>query len=72
MVTDFFDNFNIDPDTVLVGGAPGVDDNQKQIVYNLLSQNGVPVTDWHQTGAVISSHGGPGAIGLAGIEKSTE
>lgn len=69
MVADFFKDFDIDPSSVLVGGAPGVTDEHKETIFKLLADNNVPTTEWHQTGAVISSHGGPGAIGLAGIIK---
>lgn len=69
MVADFFKDFDIDPSSVLVGGAPGVTDEHKETIFRLLADNNVPTTEWHQTGAVISSHGGPGAIGLAGIIK---
>lgn len=69
MVTDFFNDFDIDPATVLVGGAPGVTNEQKETMFKLLADNNVSTTEWHQTGAVISSHGGPGAIGITGIIK---
>lgn len=56
-------------DTVLVVGAPDVEDNQKEMIYNLLSKNGIQIAGWMEAGDVISSYGGPGAIGIAGIEK---
>lgn len=71
MIQDFFDTYDIVPDTVLVGGAPGVTDDQKEMIFNLLKEHDVSTTRWVETGAVISSHGGPGAVGLAGIKKST-
>ena len=69
MINGFFKSYNIDPDSVLVVGAPGVEDNQKVIIYDLLRANGVQKARWMEAGAVISSHGGPGAIGISGIEK---
>jgi len=69
MVNDFFKNHSIDPKTVLAGGAPDVTDNHKEIVFDLLEKYNVQLEKWLDTGAVISSHGGPGALGLAGIEK---
>lgn len=68
-ITDFFNNYNIDPSTVLIGGSPGVDAEHKELAYDLLKNHGATTNRWHETGAVISSHGGPGAIGLVGIEK---
>ena len=69
MIADFFNTYNIDPETVMVGGSPGVSDENKELVYSLLSQHNANTDQWFDTGAVISSHGGPGAIGLLGIER---
>ena len=69
MIADFFNIYNIDPETVMVCGSPGVSDENKELVYSLLSQHNANTDQWFDTGAVISSHGGPGAIGLLGIER---
>ena len=69
MIEDFFKSYNIDPETVLIVGAPSVDENSKEVIYNLLKENGIEEARWMKAGAVISCHGGPGAIGIAGIEK---
>jgi fatty acid-binding protein DegV len=42
---------------------------QFNLVYDLLRENGIQKARWMEAGAVISSHGGPGAIGITGIEK---
>lgn len=70
MINDFFKNYNIDPKTVLIGGAPDVDKQQRESIYELLKEYGVSTNKWLETGAVISSHGGPGAVGITGIEKT--
>lgn len=72
MIHNFFKSHNIDPDTVLLVGAPGIEDNQKETIYDLLRENGIHKAKWLEAGAVISSHGGPGAIGIVGIEKTVE
>lgn len=69
MLADFFNMRNIDPNTVLVGGAPGVTPEHKETVLNYVEQQGVLNPVWNGTGAVISSHGGPGAIGIVGIAR---
>lgn len=69
MVKSFFENYNIDLDTVLITGAPSVDDDKKEVIYKILQKNGIKEARWMKAGSVISSHGGPGAIGIAGIEK---
>lgn len=69
MIDDFFKNYNIDPETVLVGGAPDIDEQQKESIFDLIKNNGISTNKWIEAGAVISSHGGPGAVGITGIEK---
>lgn len=69
MINTFFKSYNIDSDTVMVVGAPAVEDNQKEMIYDLLRENGIQKVRWMKAGSVISSHSGPGAIGIAGIEK---
>ena len=69
MLADFFNMRDIDPNTVLVGGAPGVTPEHKETVLNYVEQQGVLNPVWNSTGAVISSHGGPGAIGIVGIAR---
>lgn len=68
-IDNFFAEYNIDPTTVRVGGSPGVTPEQKELVYELLAGYNVAKEDWFNTGAVISCHGGPGAIGLVGVER---
>lgn len=70
MINDFFQTYNIDSETVLIVGAPSVNDHDKEMIYDILKENGIQETKWMRAGAVISSHGGPGAIGITGIEKA--
>lgn len=69
MITDFFKANTINPETVLVTGAPSLSDAHKALIGELLKENGVQEQRWMSAGAVISSHAGPGAIGITGIEK---
>lgn len=69
MIKEFFESYDIDPETILIVGAPNVEDNYKEIILNLLKENGVEEARWMKAGAVISCHGGPGAIGITGIEN---
>lgn len=71
MINDFFKDYEIDLETLLVVGAPSVDDDYKERISELLIEKGIQEIRWMKAGAVISSHGGPGAIGIAGIEKTT-
>lgn len=67
-VDDFFKDRQIDPESILIVGAPSVSKQHREIIAEVLSKHGVQNPSWLKTGAVISSHGGPGAIGIAGIE----
>lgn len=69
MINNFLKTYNIAPETLLIVGAPSVDDNYKKVITNLLKENGISKANWMKAGAVISSHGGPGAIGIAGVER---
>lgn len=69
MIDNFFSQYDIDPSTVRVGGTPGITDQQKVKVYELLESHNATNKEWFGTGAVISTHGGPGALELVGIER---
>ena len=68
-IEDFFKRNAIDPATVTIGGSPGVLPEHKQLAYDYVAEYGVKPSDWFNTGTVISSHGGPGAFGIVGIER---
>lgn len=70
MLHDFFKKYNINLNTILVVGAPAVSEERKREIISLLEDAGIDQEPtWMKTGAVIASHGGPKAIGIAGIEK---
>lgn len=70
MVNDFFRNFDVDPETIFITGAPSVTEKHKKIFINALKKHGITKFQWMRAGAVISSHAGPGAVGITGIAKS--
>lgn len=69
MINAFFEKYNLNLDSIMVVISPGVEDSEKEMIINLLKEKGINEVKWMQAGAVISSHGGPGAIGIAGIEN---
>ncbi|MDN6626955.1 MAG: DegV family EDD domain-containing protein, partial [Pisciglobus halotolerans] len=69
MIKDFVSDYNIDPETVIVGGTAGLEENHKQLAVSHFSENGFNDSSFFTAGAVISSHGGPGGLGIVGIEK---
>lgn len=68
-IKDFVTRFNIDPETLTIGGTVGLSDTHKQLGEATLSKYGYQDPQWFTAGTVISSHGGPGAFGIIGIEK---
>ena len=69
MISDFFTQNNIIPESVVVGGSYGIKQDYKNTVFELLSELKIKPPKWVTPGAVITSHGGPNAVGIAGIEK---
>lgn len=68
-IKDFLINFNIDSETLTIGGTVGLSDVHKQLGEATLSKYGYQDPQWFTAGTVISSHGGPGAFAIIGIEK---
>lgn len=69
-IADFFNDYDIDLATVIAGGSAGIESDDKEAALKLLEEQGIECMNWFETGAVISCHGGPGAFGIAGIEKA--
>ena len=72
MTEDFFKRINPDPDTVMITGVPSVSDKYKEIFTEVLSKHDIHDVPWMRAGTVISSHAGPGAVGITGIAKASE
>lgn len=70
LIRNFFNSFDSDPETLIVGCSPGFSEEDKQFVYQLLAEYGYTDVPWMVTGSVISSHGGPGGFGITGIETN--
>lgn len=69
LVDDFVSQYDIEEDSLTIGGSPGLSEADKEMALEALSRNGYENPDWFEAGAVISSHGGPGAFGIIAIEK---
>lgn len=69
MVLDFLNDYDIEPGTVTVGGTPRLSESDIAIAITELSSHNFQNPQIFEAGAVIASHGGPGAFGLVGIEK---
>lgn len=69
VVNDFFKDYAIIPETLTYGGTPGMSEEDKAFALNEIKSHGYETAHHFNAGAVISSHGGPGAFGIIGIEK---
>ena len=69
MINDFFNKFDIDKEFIRAGSTPGLSDEHQQEIIKLIKGHGVKEVEWLEAKAVISTHGGPGAVGFVGIEK---
>ncbi|MCA9764803.1 MAG: DegV family protein [Carnobacterium sp.] len=68
-IKDFVTSFNIDSETLTIGGTVGLSDSHKLLGEATLNKYGYQNPQWFTAGTVISSHGGPGAFAIIGIEK---
>ena len=69
MIDDFFIRFNLIPASIVLVETAGLSQDDKDTITEILKSKGVPEIHWHAAGAVITSHGGPGAFGIVGIES---
>ena len=69
MVKQFFDKFNIDKNKIYLVYIHSIDETIKVNIEKYLQKLDVKEIVWLKAGCVITSHAGPGAIGIAGIEK---
>ncbi|MDI9517747.1 MAG: DegV family protein [Bacillota bacterium] len=69
MINDFFNKFDIDKEFIRAGSTPGLSDEHQQEIIKLIKGHGVKEVEWLEAKVVISTHGGPGAVGFVGIEK---
>ena len=66
---DFIDRCNIDREQVYLLFSLGLEEKIKHFMEKLVTDKGFRKITWIQTGCVISTHSGPGAIGIAGFEN---
>ncbi|MGO4987013.1 DegV family protein [Gallicola sp. Sow4_E12] len=69
MIDKFFSRFELDRETIRLVKVHGLEKKDIIEIETILKEQGVTKTEWVDAGAVISCHGGPGAVGLAGIEN---
>lgn len=72
VITEMDDKFHYCRDILWIGMGPGFYDEFGDIVQKAADQLGFRRLVWCPTGAVITTHGGPGAFGVAGCEELTD
>ncbi len=65
---EFIDRYNMDKEHIYILYSLGLDEKIKQRAVEIVKEKGFKLFTWIQTGCVISTHGGPGALGIAGFE----
>jgi DegV family protein with EDD domain len=68
MMSEFFQKYAIDKQTVFLVYACELDPAMQKEMENAAKQAGIANVVWLRTGSVITSHSGPGGLGVAGIE----
>ena len=70
MIDDFFERFDIDKSMIRLVRVQDLSDSHMSEIEEILKDYGVENIEWFEAGSVISCHGGPGAVGLVGVEKN--
>lgn len=67
-LNEFLDRYNMDKEQICLFYSPGLDEKIKQYMEQIVRERGFKKIIWTHTGCVISTHSGPGAIGIAGFD----
>lgn len=68
MIEDFFQRFNLNRDFIRLIKVHGLSEEYRLDIEEIVKSHGVKQFEWIDAGAVIACHGGPGAVGIVGIE----
>ena len=67
-LNEYLERYNLDKEQLYLLYSLGLEEQIKQLMENIAKEKGFKKIIWIQTGCVISTHSGPGAIGIAGFE----
>lgn len=67
-LNEYFDRYNFDKEQLCFLYSLGLEERIKHSMEQTAKERGFKKIIWTQTGCVISTHSGPGAIGIAGFE----
>jgi DegV family protein with EDD domain len=68
MMTEYFKKHTIDKELMIFVYACTLDNSLKNTMEQIAKKEGVKNIIWLQTGGVITSHSGPGGVGISGVE----
>jgi len=66
-LNDYFERYDMDKEQIYYIYSLGLEEHIKQYMEDTAKEKGFEKVTWIQTGCVISTHSGPGAIGIAGF-----
>ena len=69
LMRDYLDQYDIDREQLYLLYSLGLDERIKQRMGEIANDNGFKNVKWIQAGAMISTHAGPGGVGIAGLEN---
>lgn len=65
---DYLNDYDIDREQLYLQYSIGLDESIKQRMDEIAKETGFKNVKWIQAGAMISTHAGPGGLGIAGLE----
>ncbi|SMQ77750.1 EDD domain protein, DegV family [Bacillus sp. OV166] len=68
LMRDYLNQYEIDREQLYLLYSIGLDESIKQGMNEFAKETGFKNVKWIQAGAMISTHAGPGGIGIAGLE----
>ncbi|MDR7236501.1 DegV family protein [Neobacillus drentensis] len=68
LIRDYLGEYNMDKEQLYLIYSIGLDEKIKQRMDEIAKETGFKNVKWIQAGAMISTHAGPGGIGIAGLE----
>lgn len=69
-INEFIDRYDMDKEQICLLYSLGLEEEIKMQMERIAKGKGFKKVVWIQTGCVISTHSGPGAIGIAGFESN--
>jgi DegV family protein with EDD domain len=68
LIRDYLIEYDIDREQLYLLYSIGLDERIKQGMDEIAKESGFKNVKWIQAGAMISTHAGPGGVGIAGLE----